>query len=102
MTNTEQWRKFDPRNGNYDDCNASVELQRAEEWLGVDFEHERILGWRKVGCDTVQFLIQDERDNQVWTITTDHDADGDSEGWRDLSKVTDVRIECTDEEPDNV
>jgi len=92
-----KWAKFDPRNGNYDDCDAAVDLQRAEEFVNGSVPREAIVGWRKLSHDVTQFLVQGESDDpddrQIWTVEVDYDGDCDGGEWRDCSTVRRVEVQ---------
>jgi hypothetical protein len=84
-----KWAKLDPRLGNYEDCNAAVIFDLASELVGA---RPARLGWHRIDSERVAFKVLGDDCEVVWIVTVDHDADGDSDGWRDRSTATRVEV----------
>lgn len=89
MTTT-TWHKFDPRLGNYEDCNAAMVFESACELLGVAVDPKDILAWSCVDCYRTAFRIQSDGYVAVWTVTMDYDGAPDG---HDRCQAVEVRRE---------
>lgn len=88
---TLRWAKLDPRNGNYEDCQAWVELRDAVDYLvGAILTVRDVVGWCRIDTDRTAYRVSiEDVDEAVWIVTTDHD--GAPDGHRKAKRVEVIR-----------
>lgn len=87
---TLSFHRLDARLGNYEDCNAEVDLDRACQLLGTDYSPE-VVGWCRVDADRIAFKVAIDGGEAVWIVTIEADADVCGDRYVDKSQC--VRVE---------
>ena len=84
-----QWHgPLDPRKGNYEDCQAWVELCDAADLVGARVTTSDVLGWRRLDYERTAYRIWIDEGEAVWIVTTNHDGGPDAHSKAQRVEVT--------------